>query len=178
MDAFAPYKIPLTGLKDGIHHFDYQIDNTFFAAFDYSFVQNGKFDVHLELDKKPSVLVLNFNFEGGVNVECDRCMEYFDMPIEGDQRLLVKYSEEEREEEEDIVYISPDAIKLNVAKYIYEMILLNIPIRKACEEDEEGYPSCGNETVINTLYCDNDEDQGDDEETNNPFKDAFKDFKE
>jgi hypothetical protein len=36
MKALKAYTIPFVGLKLGEHHFDYDIDNTFFHKFEYN----------------------------------------------------------------------------------------------------------------------------------------------
>ncbi len=63
-------------------------------------------------------------------------MEEFDLPIEDEELLVVKFDEKEWEEA-DIVYILKGTEKLNVAKYIYEYINLAVPIAKTHDDAEE-----------------------------------------
>lgn len=144
MDALNKFSILFQGLKNGIHQFEYQIDSSFFKNFEDSALDDASFDVYLELERGENMLVLNFEFEGTMVAECDRCTETIDMPMYGTQRLMVKFSEEEKEDEDDVFYIQPKAPELNISTYVYELVHLGIPIRKVkpeCEDSPEDCPT-------------------------------------
>ena len=121
----------------------------------------------LHFDKRPDMLVLTFEFFGTFKTDCDRCLEVINLPVKDSQQLIVKYSDEAKEDE--IVYITRDTPLLNVAKYAYESIGLAIPITKVCDEIET--PPC-NDKMLD--YLDGKEEN---EKTNNPIWEALKDFK-
>src|SRR3546814_4660369 len=74
--------------------------------FDYSIIKKGNLEVHMELDKRERMLVLDIAISGTVELVCDRCLDTFDYPLETRQQQLVKRSEEgENDEQENIVYI-------------------------------------------------------------------------
>ena len=50
------FLIPFVGLKIGKHFFDFEINSSFFDAFEYSPIQNGVLNAKLELDKKETML--------------------------------------------------------------------------------------------------------------------------
>ncbi|MCB0706320.1 MAG: DUF177 domain-containing protein [Saprospiraceae bacterium] len=127
MDPLISYSLPISGLRDGLHQFDFQIDDKFFETFEASAIQRGDLKVHLEFDKHPSFYALDFQIEGTVWKECDRCLEPFDLPLYAENSLKVKFDEVEREEA-DVVYITRERKKLNVARFIYEFIHLAIPM--------------------------------------------------
>jgi len=129
MESLNAYSISLGGLKDGVHQFDYQIDSDFFKHFPDSLIKDGSFKIHLDFDRRPDMIELLFDFQGSINTTCDRCLEAMNLPFDGQERLLVKFSDDFREEAE-VVYIPQDAQKLNVAKYIYEFVCLAIPLIK------------------------------------------------
>jgi len=52
MKKTKEYLIPFVGLKLGKHHFEYQIDNTFFDLFEYDEFQNSDIKVSVVLEKK------------------------------------------------------------------------------------------------------------------------------
>ncbi len=137
MDPLIHYSIPVKGLRNGIHQFDFQIDRSFFDNFEQSPISDCDIRLHLEFDKRPDMFVLQFDFQGSVRAECDRCLAEINLPIADSQRLLVKFSEEVETDEPDMVFISPETVKLNVAQYIYEFICLALPIIKvyACEKE-------------------------------------------
>ena len=142
MDALKRFSIQFQGLKNGIHQFEYQIDSSFFKNFEDSALNKASFVVKLDLEREENMMVLNFKFEGAMVTECDRCLEIIDMPMSGTQRLMAKFSEEEKEEEDDVFYIQPKAPELNVSKYVYELVHLGIPFRKVKPECDENPQDC------------------------------------
>jgi uncharacterized metal-binding protein YceD (DUF177 family) len=140
MEPLIAYSIPIQGLLDGTHQFDYQIDRSFFENFEDSPIADGQIHLQLSFDKRPDLYVLWFEFEGTVKTECDRCLAAIDLPISGKQRLLVKLRETDTASDDpEIIFISPEAQKLNVAPFAYEFICLAMPLIKVydCENDEQ-----------------------------------------
>ncbi|MBI5917098.1 MAG: DUF177 domain-containing protein [Bacteroidetes bacterium] len=136
MDALAHFTIPVSGLNNGLHEYDFSIDRTFFECFPESLVEDGSVAVHFSFDKSPDLYVMTFEIEGTVKAICDRCLEAFDLPIEDTQVLLVKFDEKELEDAE-INYILKETPKMNVARYIYEFINLAVPLTKTHDEAGE-----------------------------------------
>ena len=116
------FVINFVGLKDGKHDYDFDIDEKFFGSLDYSIVEKGKIKMNMTLEKKPGVLLLTFNFKGFIDAVCDRCGDEFQLPLEGEDHLTVKYSPTEYDEEsEDVVLLEPQANSVDVTHYIYEI---------------------------------------------------------
>ena len=46
------FTIPISGLKEGQHYFDFEIDKEFFEQFEESEVKEGKLTAVVEADKK------------------------------------------------------------------------------------------------------------------------------
>ncbi len=57
MDPLLPYSLPLKGLGNGIHHFDYQVDGEFFKAIEGSPIEAAEVAMQVDLDKQPRLLV-------------------------------------------------------------------------------------------------------------------------
>ena len=173
MDALIQYTIPVRGLGLGVHQFEFQIDHNFFQHFEQSPVQDGNIELKFTFDKRSDMFVLQFDFEGTVKTDCDRCLEAIDLPIKDNQQLLVKLSTEEQKEDADIVYVSPEISQLNVAKYAYEFICLSLPLIKVydCENDENR--AC-NPEMLNYLNNENKEDTPENEQ--NPIWEELKKF--
>ncbi|MCC6723301.1 MAG: DUF177 domain-containing protein [Saprospiraceae bacterium] len=136
MDALEHYSIPVSGLQNGPHEYDFDVDRTFFECFPESPIKDGKVAVHFIFDKRPDMYTMSFEIQGTVHTTCDRCLEAFDLPIEDEEILIVKFDEKEWEEA-DIIYILKGTEKLNVAKYIYEFINLAVPIAKTHDDADE-----------------------------------------
>ena len=103
MNNLKEYLIPFVGLKIGKHQFDYQIDNTFFKNFDYDEFNDVSVKVDIVLEKKSTMLELEFKHKGTVNVPCDVSGEEFDLPIKGKLRLLVKFGDAFNDENEELL---------------------------------------------------------------------------
>jgi len=147
MDSLIQFNIPVSGLKDKVHLFDFKLGKSFFQCFSKSPIKDGNIEVQLEFDKRPELYVLTFDIKGTVKAICDRCLEEFDLPLHESQSLLVKFDKLEHEEAE-VVYILEGTKKLNVAKYIYEFVNLATPLIKThdkageeCKKDMLSYLS-------------------------------------
>lgn len=130
MKELKEFRIAFVGLKEGRHDFEYQIDTKFFDAFQYDEFFETDLKVKLAFVKKPTMLELDFSVRGTVNVPCDQTGEPFDLGVQGDLSLLVKFGENEYEDTEEILYISHAAYEINVAQYVYEMVVLSVPIKR------------------------------------------------
>jgi uncharacterized protein len=123
--------IPFSGLKQGLHVFDYEVNDKFFACFENSEISKGNLKISLELDRKSVLLLITISLNGYVTVMCDRCGDDFELPLTGNQSVVVKIGNEEGESDEDIIYLSLKDSEINLAHTIYETIMLSLPyIRK------------------------------------------------
>ncbi|MFY7987388.1 MAG: DUF177 domain-containing protein [Flavobacteriia bacterium] len=130
MNNLKEYLIPFVGLKIGKHQFDYQIDNTFFKNFDYDEFNAVSVKVNIVLEKKSTMLELDFKHKGTVNVPCDVSGEEFDLPIKGKLKLLVKFGDAFNNDNEELLILPHGEFQVNVAQYIYESIVLSVPLRR------------------------------------------------
>ena len=65
-------------------------------------------------------MLLDFTMEGHVIVECDRCLEDLELPIESYEELIVKFGEKEETESEEVIVVSTKEYELDVSQFIYE----------------------------------------------------------
>ena len=72
MNPLKQFSVPFTGLKLGTHDFDFELDDRFFNAFEYSLIKSGSLKVNLELEKQETMLILRFKVTGTVNLDCDK----------------------------------------------------------------------------------------------------------
>ena len=130
MKDLKQFNIPFIGLKDESHLFEYQIDNTFFDAYDFDEYFDTNIQIELTFNKKNTMLMLTFVAKGTVNVTCDVSGERFDQEINANLSLIVKFGDEFNDENEEILILPHSAFQINVAQYIYEMVVLNVPSRR------------------------------------------------
>ncbi|WP_299011210.1 DUF177 domain-containing protein [uncultured Tenacibaculum sp.] len=130
MKDLKQFNIPFVGLKEGSHLFEYQIDKTFFEAFQFDEFKNSNVKADITFVKKSTLLELSFNISGTVNVPCDITNELFDLPINGNLNLVVKFGPEFNDEHDEILILPHEAYQVNVAQYIYELIVLSVPSKR------------------------------------------------
>ena len=138
MKPLKEFTIPFVGLKIGKHRFEYKIEKSFFEYFEYEEFNDTNIDVHLILDKKATLLELNFKITGFVNVNCDLTNEPYDQHIENEFDLVVKFGDEYNDEDTDILIIPHGTYEINVQQFIYELIVLAVPIKRIHPGVEDG----------------------------------------
>jgi uncharacterized metal-binding protein YceD (DUF177 family) len=130
MKDLKNFDISFIGLKDGNHIFEYKIEKAFFDFFNYDEFYNSNVQVVLSFFKKATMFELNFVCKGWVEVDCDLTGERFQQIIDANIDLVVKFGEEYNDENEELLIIPHSQFKINVAQYIYEAIVLAVPIKK------------------------------------------------
>lgn len=130
MKALKAYTIQFVGLKEGEHTFSYDIDKTFFDHFEYEDFNKLEVSVNLKFIKKSTLMQLDFKASGSVNVNCDVTNEPYDEIIKGDFELIIKFGEAYNDDNEEILVIPHGEYEINVAHYIYELIVLAVPNKR------------------------------------------------
>ena len=147
MNYLDRFRIQFGSLTNGEHEFEFEIDDKFFEQFEQSKIKHAFFDVLVTVNKKESMLLIDFTMEGTVTMPCDRCGEDVDIEISGYNELAVKFGDETGEESEDVIVISPKENDINVAQFIYEYVTLMVPMRHLHPNDEQGNSTCNPETL-------------------------------
>jgi len=140
------YSIPFKGLNDGLHELTFKVNADFFQHFEESYLEDGNVEIKVNLDKRPSMMVLDIDFSGTVKTLCDLCGDEGDLPIDGTEQILVKFTDNPGDEEQ-VIYLTFGENDLNLASHFYEFIALSVPIRKVPCADEEGEATCDSEAL-------------------------------
>lgn len=147
MMPLAEYILPVKGLKIGMHHYNFDVDSDFFKHFEDSPITEGSFEVSLDFEKRHDMFDLRFRISGRASAACDRCLGTIQLPVKGEFELVVKLSEEEIEEDIDIAFISPETSTLSVATWVYEYIVLSMPMRNVYDCESEAVRPCDMEMM-------------------------------
>jgi len=134
----SEYNIPFVGLKNGLHSFDFTIEKTFFETLDYFDFSKVDIRVNLELTKKEQLLELHFYGYGAVEVPCDISTELFDLPIETQMQMIVKFGSAFESPSEEIMILPHGTYQIDVTQQIYEMIILAVPQKKIHPQVADG----------------------------------------
>ena len=131
MDKLRNYDIVFSGLKNGKHEFQFEIDKAFFQLFDTEQeFTNPKIVADVFMMKHSTFLEFEIKISGTVNLVCDITTENFDHDIENEIKVLVKFGAEYDDSEEDVITIPMTDHAFNVAQLIYEVVMLSIPMKK------------------------------------------------
>lgn len=136
MKKISEYSINFASLKQGTHLFEYKIDNSFFQLFECSDFNDANFKVKLTFEKQSTMLLLDFTIKGSVEVPCDRCLDEVTVKVKGEENLIVKFGEENYDDTDDLVVLPENEHQVNIAKYIYEYIQINVPQKRAHKKKE------------------------------------------
>ena len=130
MTNLQDFSIDIYKLNNKVYQYQYIIDDSFFALFERSTVDQGKLDVKVILDKQETLITARFLIDGSVTLICDRSLETFDYPLHIEESLLYQYGEEEEELTDEIMIITSRTQQINVAQPIYEFIALAVPMKR------------------------------------------------
>ena len=130
MKDLKDFNIAFVGLKKGSHLFKYQISKKFFEAYSFNDFNDCEVLATVNLVKKDSLLELDFDIKGVVNVPCDLTTEVFNQEINGHLHLIVKFGHEFNNDNDEVLIIPHKEHQINVSQYIYELIILSVPKKR------------------------------------------------
>lgn len=135
------FSVNILGLSKKEHSFNFHLGESFFAKYGTEVVSKGEFDALVVLDKRETLIEASFSINGKANLICDRSLDPFDHPIEIEKKLRIKFGETAEEVSDEIIIIPHDQTWLDVGQFMYEFIVLEIPIKKIhprfAEEEED-----------------------------------------
>ena len=130
MEDHKEFSSPFSGLKQGKHRFEFKVDNTFFDSFGYREFNNADVGLSLVLNRMSTMLELELEAQGTVNVDCDLTSEPYEQPIEGHMELVVKFGEAYNDEDDEILILPHGEHQINIAQLAYEMLVLAVPQKR------------------------------------------------
>jgi uncharacterized metal-binding protein YceD (DUF177 family) len=130
LGRFEAYLVDFRNIAQAeVRTYEYLLENKFFIDIDGPEVQKGKVKINLKVEAKPSFFELSFQLAGVVYVSCDRCLDDVEIPVETNNRLIVKLGKEYAEESDEVLIIAEDDSTLNLAWFLYEFVALSVPMK-------------------------------------------------
>jgi len=129
VDYLKQFVIPFVGLSTGNHQFVFEIDDKFFASFEYSEIKQAHVSVNLDLERQERMLVLNFLLSGTIRVSCHRCLDEFDFPVQSNEEYFIKFGPEHKEEDGNVLMIAENETHIDLAPLLYDYLSLMVPYR-------------------------------------------------
>ena len=128
MSKFEQYNIVLKDITNETRVFEFDLDDQYFKKIDSPEVDKGNVKAKVSVKCVQTTYELLFTLEGSVIIPCDRCLDSMVQPIHYKEKLQVKLGAEFSEEDE-IVIVPESEGAINIAWFLYEFIVLNIPIK-------------------------------------------------
>lgn len=147
MGWITKYNLEFKGLKEGLHKFEYEIGDEFFEHFEQGLVNKGTLTVNVSLEKRTTLLKLNFYIKGWVELICDRCLEKYRQTLIHKDEIFVKFGESEKLADEKIIWVLFGEHCINLAQLIYEFIIISIPLKHVHPEDKNGESQCNMDMI-------------------------------
>lgn len=141
------FEIAWQGLKLGEHELIFDLDDKF-LTWKYPETEYKQLNVQIKVtfDKQVNFFMFHFNIDGTLTVPCDRCGEEFELSLWDEFDLLVKLNdvedEDQIEEEADVVFISRSETVLDISDWLYEFLMLSVPLQKIHPQDAKGNDTC------------------------------------
>jgi uncharacterized protein len=133
------YIINTGGLSVGNHEFEFEVTGKFFKEQEVPELNDANVKIKANVLKQNNAMQIDFEIEGTVGVDCDRCLKGFDIPISSKEKLVIKHGNPD-ESTDEIMVVPEGETALNVSQYMYEYILTAIPARKVpCEIDKKRF---------------------------------------
>ena len=173
MKSLRNYSIPFTGLAQGKHHFEFDVDDAFFNEFDYSLVKKADLKCEVEMEKQETMLILDFHITGTIDATCDKCLSQYPQELDVREQQIAKFSDEAIDEDDEIIALGKNEHEVMLAGLIYEYINVAVPFIAVCN-NEGNTPYCDKEMLdkLNNLSANNEQDENPD-----PRWDALKKIK-
>ncbi len=133
----------ITGLQDGEHPYSFRVDA---RDLDLPSAFQGEVAVELVLEKTRSQFFVKGQIQASVSSPCDRCWEAVSFPV--CESLLVVFSmvpvrsSDPDPDENEIRHLDPSSHLIDVTTDVRDALILALPMRIICGEDEEGNPTC------------------------------------
>ncbi|MFI3298210.1 MAG: DUF177 domain-containing protein [Rikenellaceae bacterium] len=130
----SKYSINYSALADGKHSLKFDYADDLFDFADGEEIEGGRGSVTIELTKRNNLMELEVEIAGTVRTQCDRCLEYYNQEVHYNGEVLVKVTYEEGEYDGDIIWLSPSENELDLKQWLYESVVLSLPLQRVHSE--------------------------------------------
>ena len=136
------FLIPLNGLAAGKTVLFWTAGKEFFEGFGNSEILDASLRVETVVEKSGHYIGIDCHIEGGLTVECDRCLGELHVPVDSVAKLSVKFGSGEGQDavaEDDgreIVFVSESDTVMDMRQTIYDYACLALPMQKVHAEGE------------------------------------------
>ena len=118
-----------------------------------------KYRIELLAKRSGETFYFNVKLQGTLSTQCHKCLKPADFEVDTAFDLIVQRGDIESTEEsnythDEYIYIPIGQQDITLDQYIYENMVINIPIRILCDDGCKGLcPDCGADLNTDTCSC-------------------------
>jgi len=138
------FKLRLSGVRLGKHEFSIFCDKEFFELAEITEIIEGSLFLNITMEKKETILQFSFHFYGEISLPCDRCLDPVPLSLDFTETLIVNFSSagETNTKDEKIWIIPENEYELDIFHFVYESIILALPLKITHFKTENGESDC------------------------------------
>lgn len=142
------YTIAFKKYKQGKHQIAFDIKDELLDKFPFSDIRSLNVRADIEMFAGSNFLQLDIALEGRANVQCGRCLDYYDQPIKYQTQLTVEMGDVSGDlsEADTQIVLSRKEDELVLDKHFYDYIVVAMPYNPSHPE-ENGEYTCNPEML-------------------------------
>jgi len=154
------FRIPVHSSSNEVQEYDFEIDDSFFAHFEYGEIKKGRLQVRVKVIYFHHQIQLDVNIGGIVELVCGRCLDSYSEKLDSHYILYGKFGQGSGQDDLDVVWIPDNKNFIDLVPVLYEYINLSLPLKKIHPKDEEGNSLCNSEMIsrLNELNINQEEE--------------------
>lgn len=132
------YKIHISGLAQGKYEYEFPVKGDLFREYGNQQVIDADITAKVILEKGSGWMNAHLEGSGKVTVECDRCLEEMDIPIEFSSSLAIRPAKlgEDTEDSDEFIIVDPFEAEVDLKQFIYDYICVSLPMVATHPEGE------------------------------------------
>jgi len=123
-------EVKISGLKDGLHSFQFDLNDKFLSAFSHEMFKLPELQVKVEMVLSETVIKTQVLVEGSVELECDRSLDSFRHPVSTEAKHYFKFGEEEKELSDELEVILKERVSIDFDQLVFDIVSLSLPSKK------------------------------------------------
>ena len=132
------YKIHISGLAQGSYRYEFPVGGDLFREYENQQIKDADMNIEVVVEKGSGWMNAKVKGKGTVTVECDRCLEDMNVPVEFAQNLAIRSAHfgEDAEESDEYIIVDPSETEVDLKQFIYDYICINLPLSRVHPDGE------------------------------------------
>ena len=136
MTAQNAYTIDLKAIRTEPVTLNFFLNKEFFSQIPQGQIEDGTAEATVCVTPQHNSFKMEFSLNGKVTVACDRCLGALSKEVDAHDTLIAQWGEADEDEGEGTVIVAKGDGLYDAADFLYELIVLNLPMRLIHNENE------------------------------------------